>query len=301
MFRIYVLWRTAQKHVAAAESFHVVWQKAGLRVLYLHYDRETGTATAQQSSKVQSFDQVLLRSPAGHAVYYIVDGMPPEFADSLPREVHVLEVSSPKPVRWKEFEKEEAADLVTRFMPLLSLAELLSMRQISNYSADQIRERYRVLGGSTRNVLRSLKTASAIINDAFMTSAGLDGIISSNDSVLQASVDVSSTLIHLNVNEEEDAALLEDASAVSADSEPVAPYSRCEPVFASRYVRHQVTLRREKQFVAVLRELVSSSTSIMYTSVMQGRMYEDYVNSRIVDTASNLCKKRDLAAAASAS
>lgn len=294
MFRIYVLWRIAQMHAGASQSFHVVWQKVGLRVLYLMYDATAGIAAAEKSYEIQSFDRVLLHPPADHTVYYILDGMSPKLLRSLPKEVHVLQVSSPHPSTWKEFRKQQTANLVTRFMPLVSLAELISMKKMSNYSTDEIRERYRLLGGSTRNVLRSHNSARAIIKEAFMASDGLDGIIGLGHSVLQASVDVSSALIHLSVNEEEDLYMFEDMSAICMES--VAPYSKPKPVFASRYVRHQVTLRREKLFVTVLRELMSS-TSMMYTSPMQGPLYEDYVNSRIVRAAPNMCKKKDLTSA----
>jgi hypothetical protein len=285
-------------HAAAHQSFHVVWQKARSKVFHMHYNADANISSAvRQASRADYFDEILIH-PAGVPVYYLVDGMPPELSDSFPKEVHVLEVSSPKPDRWKEFEKEETANVRTYFMPLLSLTELLSMKAISSYTSAQIRERYHLLGGSTRSVLCSAKAAPSIIDDAFLTSAGLDGIIESNDGVLQASIDVSSTLIHLSVNEESDAVLVEDPSesAAAVDPEPAAPYTKYEPVFASRYVRHQITSRRNQKFVTVLRQLVSSSTSIMYTSVLQGRMFEDYVNSRIVSEDANLCMKRSLSA-----
>jgi hypothetical protein len=244
--------------------------------------------------------------PTGEPIYYITDGMPPLASAVDPARVHILEVSSPQRRRWKSFKEGLAAGLVDeRYMPLVSLAEMLHLAPHVGtvpLAAAEVITRYKKLGGTARGVLvRSREAPEDMVHTALAHASSLDAVLSSSSTSgeLEGSglAQITSALIHFQVSEEQALAASDDGQAdalsPSALTRVQKPYSHYEPVFASNYVRGAILRKFRSRFVALLGEMVRSA-DLPYTSVMQGRLYEEFVHKRIQDARANACQVRSL-------
>ena len=316
MFRGYLLYRLCQSHAKANSAFTVVLQNApdtpgqtatGVCELLqfspgaphpLHSERSP-------SLKLPAAWKLLLRDAAvGASVYYVTDGISPDVLDLDPTRVRLLEVSSPQEARWKPFAKGMAAGKVEqRFMPLVSLSEMLHMREHVGVveTAAEVKARYHVLGGSVRGALVQCKQdATEIVAHALSHAASLDAVLSSStvSGELQGAglAHIPSTLVHFRVNEDEEArgVLVTEAGQAALPVPAVAPpFSKYEPIFASNYVRRAVVTKFHSKFISLLGEMVRTP-DLPSTSVLQGNLFEEFVHQRVQATQSNPCPLRSL-------
>ena len=193
-----------------------------------------------------------------------------------PRRVHVLEVSSPQEARWKPFMKSDFARYVhMRYMPMVSLAEMHSLRKIlqpSSTDAGMI-ARYKVLGGTVRGALILTTDAKELVENALRNTPSLDAIKSvTMGGELDSSgiATIPSTLVHFRVWEETE----EDELDPTASSHvPTKPFTHYEPIFASNYVRKQIRTRFQRDFVQDLQALVDIS-ELPSVNSLTGSLYE---------------------------
>jgi len=336
MFRCYILYQLCQEHIPRKESFSVLLQypaevhaqpngacellrfKAGLSpadaVACPDPEVSANAITCERSPSATlptAWSDLLISPPEGEHIYYITDGMSP-FASSVdPSKVHILEVSSPQQSRWKAFKEGLVAAYVKeRYMPLVSLAEMLQLHEhVGQLSAAEVVARYKQLGGSIRSVIvRAGELPEQIINKALAHAGSLDAVISS--STMSGELEgaglahIPSTLVHFRVIEEEEAGgpLVNEAGDVipSVASPPIAaPFTRYEAVFASNYVRSKIRHKFHSRFMALLGEMVRTA-DLPYTSVLQGNLYEEFVHERVQHATPNPCPMRSLEPASGA-
>jgi hypothetical protein len=324
MFRGYLLYCLCELHSKANTAFTVILQNSvdtpghttvgTCELLQFGYATQGAVATVHSerspSSKLPAAWKTLLRDGLPNtSMYYITDGIIPDVLDLDPTKVRVLEVTSPQESRWKRFTNGIAAGaVVERLMPLVSLSEMLHMREhVGALDAAEVTARYRVLGGSVRGVLlRSNNTAEEIVVQALSHAATLDAVLSSNtmSGDLQGAglAHIPSTLVHFRVSEEEEAArpLVNEAGDVASVAPSVAPpFSKYEPVFASNYVRREITTKFHLQFVTILSEMVNTA-NLPHTSVLQGNLFEEFAHQHMQAADSKPCPIRLLGAIAGA-
>lgn len=290
MFRCYILHQLCAHHIPLKESFTIILQTRISEVegycQWMQF-RENGRIRSETSPDERLphawADMLMTPTPSCGPIYYLTDGIPPVTSSLDPARVHILEVSSDSPHRrrWNSFEDGLTAGWVhERYMPLASLDEIEHMRPYlrPSLSIDEVRERYRILGGSIRNVLvKTHKSPDAILARDLAYATTLDTLLagSLSDSTISGDMQaclgmplIPSTIIHHRVIEESEEAETQtvvpnrivddngDAYVVPVTPSPSPfagphPFSRFEPIFASPHIRYEIRkrLRAHCQFV----------------------------------------------------
>jgi hypothetical protein len=315
MFRCYVLYRlcAAHAHGVNKQAFTVILQTApdesgagagSAMLLRWSIDGRIESEVSPSLKLPTLWRQLLEEPPANELMYYLADGLSPDVSMLDPAKVRVMEVSSPMERRWKAFAASGlAAGVVdTRYMPLVTLYEMQHMRKHvrliggDELTEDEVRERYRQLGGTVRGVLvRSEVTPDDIINTALAHATSLDAVMASStvSGEMEGSgiAHIPSTLVHFRVEEEECVRSSYGAAKPSLKTAP--PFSVYEPVFASNHIRRRIVTKFHSRFVSILGEMVRTA-DLPHTSVLQGNLYEEFVHQRIQQSQANVCAFRGL-------
>lgn len=258
MFRLYMFAKICQFHcVSQSSSFHIFTEDSLSTVIdHYYYDHVHKTCVVTQQSK-DLLQPSLVNRDSSSTVYYIADNTVPMHLSRFGTHVKILEVSSPEPSRWHQFHKA-CAEL--RIMPLDSYSEILGIASAvnSSYTHDQILERFKHLGGSARNVLKT-DSVTSLINNA------MNSYKSKGGNFLRLELDASSILIHMVVDEYS-----------VGDNGVVAPYSMYNHNFASRTVLQAIGKQFITQSEHQLHELLNHC-DVSSVSTTLGSRYEDYL------------------------
>jgi len=177
-------------------------------------------------------------------------------------------VSSPNPRFWKAFEKE--GKTTTRFMDIWTLEELEAARSrmFTAITAVQLRENYKVAGGSIRLTL--LKPSMnepydilAVIEKA-VAKCNPEKVLNTKDASDHSQVEVPDVLVHMKVRD-----------TVNCNSTYID--------FASRTVAHLLRTKRKAEIGNWMSGVINSKTAGTYFGVLRGRLFEDYAIEKLVN------------------
>jgi FtsZ-binding cell division protein ZapB len=304
MFRFYVLWWLVRQFVSGEireETMSVAWDQlpapsssaSDSSLLVMDFCRDAGVdggllVQGRQfapSSRANNFLRV-------HPVFYIADSVPPQYP--IHTRSCILEVSSPRESRWKEFAKQSIA--VLSYMPLWSFEELCLLSETlapGAMSVADVKKRFAGVGGSARAVvdLRKIVDANEYVG------AALDRVSASAlwemETVDTREDSMSDRLVHMVVDE----VGMEDAVEFAWKG----PYSRFSSDYASEYVRQLVVQKIDVAHHAHFRALFSATSELRKVSSLRWSMCEEFVHSFILSNPGRLLRLRPLGAASSAS